>query len=228
MQTVSLHHEIDRQAQLAAADIHVGAAVSALDDFGIVGHDSDVVPAAHELAGVAGPAVGLGGEDFHHVLFGVGGGVRAAVAVGGHVERLVVVQEFEHVGWRGDVDDGGGDDLVHGLVVGGFGWVVDEPGAAAVDGAGEEGHADGFLVGDALEGADEVCAFEILCVRERESTKAGSGAATFPKTKCLRAYLGFVSPLVPQFVEDIDIAERIQDATHETRLSDGSLGMVKP
>ena len=35
-------------------------------------------------------------------------------------------------------------------------------GAAAGDGAGEEGHADGFLVGDALEGADEVGAFEVL------------------------------------------------------------------
>jgi hypothetical protein len=39
---------------------------------------------------------------------------------------------------------------------------VDEAGAAAVDGAGEEGHAQGFVVGDALEGADEVRAFEVL------------------------------------------------------------------
>lgn len=88
--------------------------------------------------------------------------MRAAVAVGGDVEGLVVVEEFEDVGWGRDVDDGGRDDLVHGLVVGGFGWVVDESRATAIDGAGEEGHADGFLVGDALEGADEVCAFEVL------------------------------------------------------------------
>ena len=85
-----------------------------------------------------------------------------AVTVGGDIERLVVVQHLEHVGWRRGVDDGGGDELVHGLVVGGLGRVVHEAGTAAVDGAGEEGHADGFLVGDALEGADEVGAFEVL------------------------------------------------------------------
>ena len=39
---------------------------------------------------------------------------------------------------------------------------MDEAGAAAVNGAGEEGHAEGFLAGDALEGADEVGAFEVL------------------------------------------------------------------
>ena len=85
-----------------------------------------------------------------------------AVTVGGDIERLVIVQHLEHVGWRRGVDDGGGDELVHGLVVGGLGRVVHQAGTAAVDGAGEEGHADGFLVGDALEGADEVGAFEVL------------------------------------------------------------------
>lgn len=86
-----------------------------------------------------------------------------AVAVGGDIQRFAVVsEEFEDVvGGRG-VDDGGGDELVHRFVVGGFGGVVDEAGAAAVDGAGEEGHAQGFLVGDALERADEVGAFEVL------------------------------------------------------------------
>ncbi len=34
--------------------------------------------------------------------------------------------------------------------------------AADVDAAGEEGHAEGFVVGDALEGADDVGAFEVL------------------------------------------------------------------
>ena len=33
------------------------------------------------------------------------------------------------------------------------------------DGAAEEGHADGFLVGDLLEGADQVGAFEVLGVK---------------------------------------------------------------
>ena len=76
------------------------------------------------------------------------------MAVGGDVERFVVVQQFEHVRGRGRVDDGGGNELVHGLVVGGFGRVVHEAGAAAVDGAGEESHAQASLVRDALEGAD--------------------------------------------------------------------------
>lgn len=65
----------------------------------------------------------------------------AAVAVGRDVEGLVVVQQLEDIrGGRG-VDDGGGDELVHGFVVRGLGGVVHEAGAAAVDGTGEEGHA---------------------------------------------------------------------------------------
>ena len=76
------------------------------------------------------------------------------MAVGGHVERFIVVEEFEDVGGRRGVDDRGGDQLVHCFVVRGFGGVVHEAGAAAGDGAGEEGHAEGFLVGDSLEGAD--------------------------------------------------------------------------
>lgn len=40
--------------------------------------------------------------------------------------------------------------------------VVHEAGAACVDGAGDEGEADGALLGDSLEGADEVGAFEVL------------------------------------------------------------------
>lgn len=63
-------------------------------------------------------------------------------------------EEFQDVGGGRGVDDGAGDELVHGFVVGGFGGVVDEAGAGDVDGAGEEGHAQGFLVGDGLEGAD--------------------------------------------------------------------------
>ena len=84
------------------------------------------------------------------------------MAVCGDVEGLVVVQEFEDVGGRAGIDDGGGDKLVHGLVVGGLRGVMDKAGAATVDSAREEGHADGFLVRNALEGADEVSAFEVL------------------------------------------------------------------
>lgn len=82
--------------------------------------------------------------------------------VGGEVEGFVAVEQLEHVAGGGRVHDGGGDQLVHGFVVGGVGGVVHEAGAAAGDGAGEEGHADGFLVRDALEGADEVGALEVL------------------------------------------------------------------
>ena len=78
--------------------------------------------------------------------------------ISGHIERSVRtvgrLEEFEDVVGRRGVDDGSGDDLVHCLVVAGLCGVVDETGAAAVNGAGEEGHAKGFLVGDALEGAD--------------------------------------------------------------------------
>ena len=64
------------------------------------------------------------------------------------------LQHLEHVRGGRRVDDRGADELVHCFVVRGFGRVVHDAGAAAVDGAGEEGHADGFLVRDALEGAD--------------------------------------------------------------------------
>ena len=39
---------------------------------------------------------------------------------------------------------------------------MDEAGAADVDAAGEEGHAERFVVGDSLEGADYVGTFEVL------------------------------------------------------------------
>lgn len=45
---------------------------------------------------------------------------------------------------------------------------MDQSCAAAVDCAGQEGHADGFLVGDALEGANEIGAFKVLNIREGE------------------------------------------------------------
>ena len=41
-------------------------------------------------------------------------------------------------------------------------WIVHEAGVAAGYRSGEEGHAEGFVVGYALEGADEVRSFEVL------------------------------------------------------------------
>lgn len=59
--------------------------------------------------------------------------VSGLLAVGGHVERFVVVQHFEDVGRGRRGYDGGGDYLVHGFVVAGVTGVVDESGAAAIN-----------------------------------------------------------------------------------------------
>jgi len=84
------------------------------------------------------------------------------VAVLRDIEWFVVVEQFEDVGGSGRVDDGGRDELVHCFVVGGFGGVVHEACATDVDAAGQEGHAEGFVVGDALERAEDVGALEVL------------------------------------------------------------------
>jgi len=82
---------------------------------------------------------------------------------------------------------------------------VDEAGAAAVDGAGEEGHADGFLVGYALEGADEVGAFQVLW-----------GGLVVVRGGNRLTYLGLVRPLVAELVEHVNVAKGAEDATHES------------
>ena len=90
------------------------------------------------------------GKDLDHILFGIGrcaGG--AARAVGGDVERFVVVEELEDVAGWGRVDDGGRDELVHGFVVGGVGGVMHEARTAGVNRAAKEGEADGAPLGDA-------------------------------------------------------------------------------
>lgn len=89
------------------------------------------------------------------------------MAVEGDVKGFVVVEDAEDVGGGRGVDDGRGDQLVHGLVGGGVGGVVEQAGAAGGHGAGEEGDADGALLGDGLEGADQIGALEVLmgCVR---------------------------------------------------------------
>jgi len=84
------------------------------------------------------------------------------VAIGGDVERSVVVQEFNHVVRCWSIDDRRGNKLIHGLVIRWVGRVVHESRAACVDRAGDEGHAHGFVVRDTLECADDVCALKIL------------------------------------------------------------------
>lgn len=84
------------------------------------------------------------------------------MTIGGNVKRFVIVQHFEDVRCRRGVDDRGGDDLIHCFVVRWLGRVMDKACTTAVDGAGEEGHTQGFLVGDTLKSTDEVGAFKVL------------------------------------------------------------------
>lgn len=72
-------------------------------------------------------------EDLHHVFFGVGDFVSGFVAVDGDVKEAVVVEHFEDVVSCRLGDDGGGDNLVHGFVVGRVCWVVHETCTGAVD-----------------------------------------------------------------------------------------------
>lgn len=192
--SVTLHHEVDRETQLARlCAAHVGPAESALHDLGVVRHHGDIVAAVHQPPHLPRSAVHVLAKDLHHVLLGVsgaGGVVLAAtvVVVRGrvgamtvlrYVEGFVVVQEFEDVGGWGRVDDGRGDELVHGFVGAGVGGVVQQADAAGGDGAGEEGDADGALLGDALQGADQVRPFEVLFVEvlgdKRNKKRVGGG-----------------------------------------------------
>lgn len=141
IRTLPLHHEIRRKAQLPATG-HIRASKGALHLLGIICDDGDVVPAGHEFLGVLRGAVDVVREDLHHVFFRIGRGAgRAPRAVGGDVERLVVVQELEDVIGRRGVDDGRGDKLIHRFVVGGMGGVVHETCTAGVHGAAEESKA---------------------------------------------------------------------------------------
>lgn len=85
------------------------------------------------------------------------------MAICGDINGLgVAVEKLENIRWRRRVDDGSSDKLIHGLVVGRLGGIVDETGAADIDGSREESHAERLLVGNALESADEIGALEIL------------------------------------------------------------------
>lgn len=147
--------------------------------FRVETHHRDVVSSSHEPFHFARLPVDVGRKDVNHVLLGIRGGAvdAAALAVRGHVEGSrpavgvggrVRVQHAEDVGRRRGVDHGAGDDLEHGFAAGRRGrdaGVGEQACAAAVGGAGEEGHAQGFGRGDLLQRADEVCAFEVLSWR---------------------------------------------------------------
>ena len=63
------------------------------------------------------------------------------------VERFLArVQEFDHVGRRWSINDAGGDELIHSLVVGRFRRVMNETCPTNRDRTTQKSHADGFLV----------------------------------------------------------------------------------
>lgn len=139
---IPLHDKVDGETELgqamltAAADARIGTERDLLlvrGRFLVVCHKGDVVPAAHELLHLASGAAGVGVEYLHHVFLRVGNFVRRLLAVLGHVERLLVVEQLEYVAALGGADDGRRHDLVHGFVVAGVGWVVDETGARSCD-----------------------------------------------------------------------------------------------
>ena len=85
------------------------------------------------------------------------------MTVGGDIKGFVVaVEELDDVGWRWSVDDGRCYELVHGLVVGRLTGVVDKPSTTDVDSSRKESHPDRFLMSNALQSADEICAFKVL------------------------------------------------------------------
>ena len=104
------------------------------------------------------------------------------------------MKHLDHVAWGWSADDRGGDDLIHSLVVGWVGRVVDEAGSAGVDRAGEESHTNGALVGDALERPDQVGAFQVL------GEALVSGSERRKKKGDGNIYLRFVRPLVFQLI----------------------------
>ena len=101
----SLNHEVGCQAKLAAAVAHVSPAKRPLDDFGIIGHNGHVIPLAHELLVLPGPAIRLIGEDLHHVFLGVARLIGRPMAVGWYVELLLIVEKFQNIGWWRRIDN---------------------------------------------------------------------------------------------------------------------------
>lgn len=84
------------------------------------------------------------------------------MAVGRNVKCSVVVEELEDVRSRGGIDDGGGDELIHRLMVGWFCRIMNETCAAAVHRTRKESHSKRLLMSDALEGSDQISTFKVL------------------------------------------------------------------
>lgn len=108
---IRLHHKIHRQTQLPRPrSMHIRLSKTPRHNLRIIRNDSHIIPSTHQFPHFPLSAVRLVGEDFHHVFFGIAGGVGGAVAVLRDVEGFLGgVQEAEDVGRWGGVDDGGGD-----------------------------------------------------------------------------------------------------------------------
>jgi hypothetical protein len=155
IRALALHQKVCRKTQFSSTSLHIGTSKGPIDNFRIIRHHRNVVASSHEFPIIPWLTRNVVGEDLHHILLRVGRHRwRTPLAVRRDVQGLVVVEEFEDVAGRWGVNDRRADELVHGLVVGGMRGIVHEAGAAGVDCAGDEGEADGALVGDALEGAD--------------------------------------------------------------------------
>lgn len=176
--SLTLHQKVRRQTQLAPFPTtrHAGPAERAIDLLRIICHDRHVIPPGHQFPIVGRLPRDVVAKQLHHVLLGVRGlGRSRARAVGGDIERFVVVEKFEDVRGRWSIDHGRGDELVHCLMVGRVGRVVNETSAAGVDGSRQEGEADGALFRDALERADQIGTLEVLHSRSVMNLDQGEG-----------------------------------------------------
>ena len=106
------------------------------------------------------------------------------MAICGDVKRLgVAMQKLEDVRWRRSIDNGRCDQLVHGLVVGRLGGVMDKPGTADIDGTGEESHTERLLMGDTLQGANKIGSFKILDSRVNAMIQSTKQVLNEPLTR---------------------------------------------
>lgn len=68
------------------------------------------------------------------------------MTVGGDINRFLRVEKAHDVARKWSIDDGRSDQLIHRFVIRGVSRIVDETGAACIDTARKEGHAQGFVV----------------------------------------------------------------------------------
>lgn len=97
---IVLHHEINRQTQLATAMSRDSLTKRPVDDLRIVDDTSDVVSSTHQPLVFSRLSVHVLRENLHHVFLRVAGLVIAAVSVLWYVESTVVVKESQHIASR--------------------------------------------------------------------------------------------------------------------------------